>query len=676
MPSMRNWWRDFVGSKESAPPQGSGNVIDFQDAYALVVGVGADLPNTVDDARGLYDVLVDPGRCGYAPGHVRLLTGPEATRQAVVAGLKWLAAETTGNSTVIVYFSGHGVRRGLGDDFRYHLMPFGYDLGDLQRTAIDDQEFARLIRAVPTGKLLLLLDCCHAGGIDPIKSPGFEKASPAASAEVLAAGEGRYLIASSRANEVSLAGRPHSAFTAALLEVLCGKEASVPDGFVRAADLMAYTYAAVTRRTNDRQHPMANFSKADNFVVSFYAGGELEPKALPFDSLEVEGPQGQFAAAPALVLQSGWQVDAVNNLTSQSGPITVNIYQAPRRVDPVADPRWGRLRQELSSMEAAGAYRNVKPLLERARYLVEAGQQPQVASDFLVLAQVLNKEFENGAVLQPGWNVNTVVQAAKVDLNLEMAPLRAALEEIGAALRPKQQVIPVDIVPLIMTAEEADSLVSGAAFSASQQVLQQDFAMLAACLDGLGLPDWRRHYGNRRQDWRPFEDKRPDAPTIAQHIETRLRDIARNDRLAKQLSPVVHDVANLGRDEALLKQLRRDGCIVLIDSLSLRHPKLLAALQRTLLDVFPRCSVFTFAPDRGALQLLEEMTHALQVTLRDSELRRRVQDPLQEFPCVDLIRTNEPLYGWALVNSVRKLYGEKAAVVGGVDQYFNNLSPS
>ena len=37
----------------------------FERGYALVVGVGADLPSTVDDARGLADILKDPARSAY-----------------------------------------------------------------------------------------------------------------------------------------------------------------------------------------------------------------------------------------------------------------------------------------------------------------------------------------------------------------------------------------------------------------------------------------------------------------------------------------------------------------------------------------------------------------------------------------------------------------------------------
>ena len=50
----------------------------FAQGYAVVVGVGADLAVTVDDAIGVADLLQDPGRCAYPSQQVRLLTGEQA----------------------------------------------------------------------------------------------------------------------------------------------------------------------------------------------------------------------------------------------------------------------------------------------------------------------------------------------------------------------------------------------------------------------------------------------------------------------------------------------------------------------------------------------------------------------------------------------------------------------
>ena len=48
----------------------------FQQGFALVVGVGDDLPNTIDDAKGLANILFDEGRCAYPANQVNLTRLP------------------------------------------------------------------------------------------------------------------------------------------------------------------------------------------------------------------------------------------------------------------------------------------------------------------------------------------------------------------------------------------------------------------------------------------------------------------------------------------------------------------------------------------------------------------------------------------------------------------------
>jgi hypothetical protein len=103
------------------------------------------------------------------------------------------------------------------------------------------------------------------------------------------------VIASSRAGEVSFAGKPYSVFTQALIEGLAGIGANEQDGYARVADLAMYTSWRVQARTKDRQHPVLNFDKADNFKVAFYSGGDQKPKGSPFEvPAEVEPEPGAW----------------------------------------------------------------------------------------------------------------------------------------------------------------------------------------------------------------------------------------------------------------------------------------------------------------------------------------------------------------------------------------------
>ncbi len=257
----------------------------FAFGHALLVGVGGDLPDTVTDAQGLADILRDPARCAYPPAQVHLLTGPQATRAALLTALEQLVQTAPAEAAVLVYFSGHGYRVAASGGESYYLLPYGYDLNRLAETALRGDEFAARLRALPTQRLLLLLDCCHAGGIGAAKAPGLTLTKaplPPEALTLLREGRGRVLIASSQEHELSFAGKPYSAFTCALLETLCGVGVAKPDGYVRVADLALHAREVVPQRTRGQQHPILHFEQADNFVLAYYAGGESQLKDLPF----------------------------------------------------------------------------------------------------------------------------------------------------------------------------------------------------------------------------------------------------------------------------------------------------------------------------------------------------------------------------------------------------------
>jgi uncharacterized caspase-like protein len=304
----------------------------FSTGHAVVVGVGADLPNTVSDAQAIADVLRDESRCGYPSDQVALLTAESANRAAVLKALADLADRTDAESTVLIYYSGHGYSVSKDGQKQYFLLPHGYSLADLPGTAISDDEFTAALARLEVKKLLLLLDCCHAAGLDPAKAPGLalEKgAVPPNALEMLKAGSGRVIVASSKASEVSFAGKPFSAFTQALIESLSGIGASEQDGFVRVADLAMYTGFRVPGRTKDRQHPVLNFDKADNFAVAYYAGGDPMPKGTPFAMpAEIEPEPGQWSIRIGILNLGGQHADRIVNAGDNA---TIDMSSGPKR---------------------------------------------------------------------------------------------------------------------------------------------------------------------------------------------------------------------------------------------------------------------------------------------------------------------------------------------------------
>jgi len=290
----------------------------FEQGHACVIGVGGDLPNTVDDAKGFAKILKDPERCAYPESQVQVLTGEQATRANIITALETLASTTNAESTVLVYFSGHGYQLS-GAIKSYFLMPHGYDSKDLSETAISGSEFVGLLRDIPAQKLLVLLDCCHAGGLSDLDGFQIAKAPlPPEATKLFAKGGGKMIIGSSMPDELSFAAKPYSVFTYVLIKGLCGEGAVKKDGYIRAADLAMYASRVVSKLTSDKQHPVLNIEKADNFVLAYYAGGNLQPKGLPMEleeTIEVESEQEQKA-------------DKIADTITQNAKFIININEA------------------------------------------------------------------------------------------------------------------------------------------------------------------------------------------------------------------------------------------------------------------------------------------------------------------------------------------------------------
>ncbi len=270
----------------------------FTQGHALIIGVGADLTSTVTDAKDVAAFLSNEAFCAYPDDQVVLLTEKDANVQRIVRELESLAKRTDETSTVIVYYSGHGTEVQTEHDDIGYLLTNGYDPKQLRQTALSGKQFARLLKKIPSKKLLVLFDCCHAGGYDPTQIKSAESltfvksAMPQEALDMLGSGSGVAFIASSRASEKSIAAYPHSIFTHALLEALGGKSVARQDGFVRLTDVSQYVGRRVPELVPPQmgivQNPVLELDRADNFVIAYYAGGDLKPKDLPFDDLRIE----------------------------------------------------------------------------------------------------------------------------------------------------------------------------------------------------------------------------------------------------------------------------------------------------------------------------------------------------------------------------------------------------
>jgi hypothetical protein len=300
----------------------------FTQGHALILGTGDDdIPATATDATGIANILKDPARCAYPEAQVRVVTGPATTRQAVIEALEALQQAAGEEATVVFFYSGHGgYIPAPGGGKEYFLKTRGFDIFRPYETGVSGKELAAYLGATPAKKMLLLFDCCYAGGFGGGAKSGEPVLKntpiPLEVGPLLGKGRGRVIIASSRENELSYAGRPYSAFTSAIIEACAGAGAAKEDGLVRWTDLALHAREVVPRRTKYQQHPvLPNIEGADDFPVAFYAGGELRAKGAPFPEPEIEPSPGAFAVT---FNQQNQTVHGPQ--TSIAGPVQGPVY--------------------------------------------------------------------------------------------------------------------------------------------------------------------------------------------------------------------------------------------------------------------------------------------------------------------------------------------------------------
>jgi hypothetical protein len=246
--------------------------------YALVIGISkytaqgpASLKCAANDAQQLAAYLQGQPDIDFSGERVRTLTDEDATLRGVLGGLDWLRVECASSEVpdplAIVYFSGHGMPDPAG---RHFLVPHDGDRQQLFATALWNRTFNAALEQIPTRRLVVLLDACHAGGMVELagaKTGAALSYDPDDESEGLRLepGHGRYFIASCAAGQQSFEGGDNGIFTQSLLGLLRfeGLEAEKLD----LADL----YRELRKRVDDaarrlfggrRQTPTGNIAEA------------------------------------------------------------------------------------------------------------------------------------------------------------------------------------------------------------------------------------------------------------------------------------------------------------------------------------------------------------------------------------------------------------------------------
>jgi uncharacterized caspase-like protein len=185
---------------------------------------------------------------------VKLLTDDKATRKEILAGLAWLRQQMTQKDVGIVSFSGHGAKDNEGS---FYLAPVDVEANDLLSTGVEGDKVKKALAGIP-GRLLLLLDACHAGSVDGDKRKAIGGLTDDLVRDLVTDDYGVIVLCSSMGREFSLEDEKvgHGFFTQALLEGLSGKADYNQDGVIYLHELDTYVTERVKELSKGQQHPV------------------------------------------------------------------------------------------------------------------------------------------------------------------------------------------------------------------------------------------------------------------------------------------------------------------------------------------------------------------------------------------------------------------------------------
>lgn len=235
--------------------------------WAVIIGINQYLDHqiprlefSVADAERMADTLA--GKCGYDQKRILLLTDDQSRahlrplkiniEQQVAAWLK--NAEST--DIVLLFYSGHGF---LDAEGRGYLAPQDCRKDRLAESGIRLDDLRNALSECKAVQKIVIMDCCHSGGIKSGASPGPSSQEVGAA---FANAEGLLTLASCRKEEFSLEWKQskQGLFTCFLVKGLGGEADYDGNGLVDSDELYRYLASevpiAAQKELNGRQTPV------------------------------------------------------------------------------------------------------------------------------------------------------------------------------------------------------------------------------------------------------------------------------------------------------------------------------------------------------------------------------------------------------------------------------------
>ena len=244
------------------------------DNFAIVVGIGQylDLPEAQFAERDAEAVKTQLIALGFPSRNVVHLSGEKAGYKSIEKFVEtWLPRNTSENSRVVFYFSGHGAPDPQGG--KAYLLPYDGDPNFLENTGYPLKRLYQKLEELKAKEVVVVLDSCFSGaggrsllakGARPLVVSVDTQAPASGRLEVFAA-------ASSDQITSTLDEQGHGTFTYYFLKGITGG-ARGPGGAVTVQGLYDYLTPKVqdaARRQNREQTPSLQGSNGAAELVRF-----------------------------------------------------------------------------------------------------------------------------------------------------------------------------------------------------------------------------------------------------------------------------------------------------------------------------------------------------------------------------------------------------------------------
>jgi len=332
------------------------------------------------------------------------------------------------------------------------------------------------------------------------------------------------------------------------------------------------------------------------------------------------------------------------------GSTVLTRAEVHARLDELAQGATGAVRTVVASVQKVAAVEPPAYDLETMTVLVEAVARLR-AEPPTVVASLANRRAADAYFDQ---------QQQLVGHQMNVGSFFQTAITIGSdqsASAPPTLAVPV--VLAVMNTELLEELHSGAAFAAGPSELESDFRALEQVLEQEGCGDLAGRYGTRGADWRPFG---PQGPTIEKVVNEIFVWVNGHGKYTRRVDPWMLDLRDALDDRSTLLTLRK-GCIVVLDTISMRHPSVQRWFHRSMLDAYPSTAVLAVAPIARVHEVSRDLSVFIQLPVGDLEFAKRLFD-LNEVAgiCKESAKLEE-IEQW-LVTRVREHANDAGAATG------------